>query len=170
MGNMLPDCGVDQSLNTEVTTLKKRSKISNPNDNLLHEMQVALAKHYLENLKEEVKKGMQEKAEQGMYPGHAPYGYRHDRLMHTVVVDAQKSRVVKRIFAECGARRYASLDAVRSLIKEEFGVLLNSRHIHRILRNKFYTGLFVWNGKTYEGTHPAIVSPQHFQRAQKKWR
>jgi predicted ATP-dependent serine protease len=35
-----------------------------------------------------------------------------------------------------------------------------------ILHNKFYTGLFVWGGKTYRGTHPAIVSPQLFQRAQ----
>lgn len=150
--------------------MKTRSKISNPNESLLHEMQVALAKHYAENLKEAVRKGMREKAEQGIYPGHAPYGYRHDWLMHTVVVDAQESRVVKRIFSTCGARRYASLEAVRNLIQEEFGVLLNSRQIHRILRNKFYTGLFVWNGKTYEGTHPAIVSAQHFQQAQKNWR
>ena len=167
---MLPDCGVQDFSQHGGHCMKTRSKISNQNENLLHEMQVALAKHYVENLKEAVRKGMREKAEQGIYPGHVPYGYRHDWLMHTVVVDAQESRVVKRIFSTCGAQKYASLESVRNLIQEEFGVWLNSRQIRRILRNKFYTGLFVWNGKTYEGTHPAIVSPQHFQRAQKNWR
>jgi len=35
-----------------------------------------MAKNYIDNLSEEVKKGMLEKAEQGQYPSRAPLGYR----------------------------------------------------------------------------------------------
>ena len=41
----------------------------------MHDIHVAVAKHYVGNLKEEVKKGMREKAKQGIYPGRAPFGY-----------------------------------------------------------------------------------------------
>lgn len=147
--------------------MKTRSKLSNQNENLLHEMQVALSNHYLENLKEEVKKGMQGKAERGVYPGHAPYGYRNDKLKHAVVVDAEESRVVKRIFSAYRKRKYHSVDAVRNVIYDEFGLRMRGQQIRRILCNKFYTGWFVWGGRMYRGTHPAIVSPQLFQRVQK---
>jgi site-specific DNA recombinase len=44
-------------------------KDSRSQDKFMHDIHVAVAKHYVENLKEEVKKGMREKAEQGIYPG-----------------------------------------------------------------------------------------------------
>jgi site-specific DNA recombinase len=43
-------------------------KNSKSKDKFMHDIQVALAKHYIDNLREEVKKGMHEKAKQGMYP------------------------------------------------------------------------------------------------------
>jgi site-specific DNA recombinase len=46
-------------------------KDSRSQDKFMHDIHVAVAKHYIENLKEEVKKGMREKAEQGVYPGRA---------------------------------------------------------------------------------------------------
>ena len=49
-------------------------KESRSQDKFMHDIPVAVAKHYVENLKEEVKKGMREKAEEGIYPGRAPIG------------------------------------------------------------------------------------------------
>ena len=37
-----------------------------------------MARNYIENLREEVKKGMREKAEQGVYPSRPPFGYRNN--------------------------------------------------------------------------------------------
>ena len=164
VGKLIDNNDVEIHLVKEGTLISRNSR---SNCNFVHDIQVALAKQYIDNLREEVKKAMLDKAQQGVYPGRAPYGYRNDKLTRTVVVDAQQSRVVKRIFSIYGARRHASDDAVRNLIQEEFGFRLSKQQIHRILRNKFYTGLFLWKGKTYSGTHPAIVSPQHFQRAQR---
>src|SRR5271165_165786 len=54
------------------------SRNSRSQDKFMHDIHVAVAKNYVENLKEEVKKGMREKAEQGIYPGRAPFGYRNN--------------------------------------------------------------------------------------------
>jgi len=45
----------------------------------MHDIRLAMARNYSENLREEVKKGMSEKASQGTYPGRAPFGYRNNR-------------------------------------------------------------------------------------------
>jgi DNA invertase Pin-like site-specific DNA recombinase len=47
------------------------SKDAKSQTKLIHGMDLVLARHYIENPREEVKKGMREKAEQGMYPGRA---------------------------------------------------------------------------------------------------
>ena len=41
----------------------------------MHGIKVLMAKNYIDNLSEEARKGMQEKAEQGMWPSFAPLGY-----------------------------------------------------------------------------------------------
>jgi site-specific DNA recombinase len=41
----------------------------------MHGIKVLMAKNYIDNLSEETKKGMLEKAEQGIYPSYAPLGY-----------------------------------------------------------------------------------------------
>ena len=41
----------------------------------MHGIKVLMAKNYIDNLSEETRKGMTEKAEQGVYPSYAPLGY-----------------------------------------------------------------------------------------------
>ena len=45
---------------------------------LMHDIRLAIARNYSENLGEEVKKGMNEKAAKGGYPARAPFGYRNN--------------------------------------------------------------------------------------------
>ena len=69
-------------------------KESRSQDKFMHDIQVAVAKHYVENLKEEVKKGMREKAEEGIYPGRAPIGYRNNSLTRSIDVDPERAPMV----------------------------------------------------------------------------
>ena len=39
-----------------------------------------------------MKKGMQEKAEQGTYPGRAPFGYRNNQATRAIEIHPEKSR------------------------------------------------------------------------------
>jgi len=73
-------------------------KDSRSQDKFMHDIHVAVAKHYVENLKEEVKKGMREKAEQGIYPGRAPIGYRNNSLTRSIDVDPEQASLINRTF------------------------------------------------------------------------
>ena len=51
------------------------SQESRSSEKFMHGIKVLMAKNYIDNLSEETRKGMIEKAEQGIYPSFAPLGY-----------------------------------------------------------------------------------------------
>ena len=55
------------------------SKDSKSQVKFIQDIRLAMARNYSENLREEVKKGMSEKASQGTYPGRPPFGYRNNK-------------------------------------------------------------------------------------------
>src|SRR5205085_8796483 len=131
-------------------------------DKLVHGIQVVLARNYIENLREEVKKGLREKAEQGIFPGgHPPFGYRNNTALHTIELHPERAHVAKRMFELYASGKY-SLTALRSALKDQFGVKIPKSHIHRLLRNPFYIGEFIWHGKTYRGAHEPLVTRDVF--------
>src|SRR2546430_11220015 len=50
---------------------------SRSSEKFMHGIKVLMAKNYVDNLSEETRKGMLEKAEQGIWPSFAPLGYRN---------------------------------------------------------------------------------------------
>lgn len=71
---MLDDLDVEIHLVKEGAVLSRDSKSS---EKFMHGIKVLMAKNYIDNLSEETKKGMLEKAEQGIWPSAAPLGYRN---------------------------------------------------------------------------------------------
>jgi len=74
-----------EDLDIEIHFVKEGSAVSKDSKSqtrLIQGMHLVMARNYSENLREEVKKGMHEKASQGVYPGHAPFGYSHDPALH----------------------------------------------------------------------------------------
>ena len=53
------------------------SRDSRSSEKFMHGIKVLMAKNYIDNLSEETRKGMTEKAEQGLWPSNAPLGYRN---------------------------------------------------------------------------------------------
>jgi site-specific DNA recombinase len=140
-------------------------KNSRSQDKFMHDIHVAVAKHYVENLKEEVKKGMREKAEQGIYPGRAPFGYRNNSLTRSIDLHPERGPVVKRIFELYASGAY-SLATLRKTVLNELGTKLSRAYFETILKSRFYLGYFVWQGVEYKGHHPPLVSADLFARAQ----
>jgi site-specific DNA recombinase len=50
---------------------------SHSSEKFMHGIKVLMARNYIDNLSEEARKGMQEKAEQGIWPTKTPLGYRN---------------------------------------------------------------------------------------------
>src|SRR3984893_7424284 len=53
------------------------SRESRSSEKFMHGIKVLMAKNYIDTLSEEARKGMLEKAEQGVWPSFAPLGYRN---------------------------------------------------------------------------------------------
>lgn len=146
-------------------------KDSRSSEKFQHGIMVLLAKHYIDNLSEETKKGMQEKAEQGIYPSFAPLGYRNNLLTHTIEPDVDRAPLIRRAF-EIYSTGSCSLSVLRKkLIAEGLGYRKSGNPICRatlahLLKNPVYHGDFIWNGKYYRGKHQPIVSRELFESVQ----
>lgn len=129
---------------------------------------------YTENLADEVKKGFEEAIKQGHFPHQPPYGYRHHRTddrTTEVVVHEARAQKVPRIFELYATRQY-SLTSLRERLYE-LGIYYTDKnpkftrsYLEQMLKNRFYLGQIPWRGKVYPGKHPAIISPELFDRVQ----
>jgi site-specific DNA recombinase len=158
----LDKLGVEIHLAKEGRIIGKNSRSQ---DRLLHGIQLVIAANFIDNLKEEVRKGMREKAEQGIYPSRPPLGYLNNKAERTIEVDPVKAPLARRMFELYGAGTH-SLTQVRLKIKTEFGVSLAKGYLQRLLKSPFYTGIFVWDGKTYSGSHTPLITDRQFQNVQ----
>lgn len=141
------------------------SKESKSQAVLVYGFNLVMARHYSNNLREEVKKGMREKAAQGIYPGYAPFGYRNNKAERTIEIDPEDSPIVKRLFA-LYAKGSHSISSLRKFFEAETGKNMTRSHLHQILRNRFYVGSFEWSGQAYAGTHPLFLDRKLFERVQ----
>ena len=143
-------------------------------DKFVHGIKVLVAKNYVDNLSEETRKGMVEKAAQGLWPSFAPLGYRNvegadgKRLIEP---DPDIAPLIARLF-EWYAEGSRSLREVAKMARDaglrhrSSGDRVSTSTVHKILTNVIYTGDFEWDGERYEGCHEPIVDPALYQRVQ----
>ena len=162
------DCVTLEDLEVEIHLAKEGQVIeknARSQAKLMHGLQVVIARNYIDNLREEVRKGMREKAEQGIYPSRPPLGYRNNKLEHTIEIDVQDAPIAKRVFELYASGNY-SLAGLRKAIQVETGRKFVKGYLHKILRNPFYSGFFMWDERKYKGTHSLIIELSTFQKAQ----
>jgi site-specific DNA recombinase len=140
------------------------SKDSKSQVKLMHDIRLAMARNYSENLREEVKKGMSEKASQGTYPGRAPFGYRNNRATRAIEIHPEKSAIAIRMFEMYATGRYSLLSLSKEL-RHVTGTSISKANLHKMLKNRFYMGQFEWSGDTYQGTQPIFISSELYERA-----
>ena len=157
-----------ENRNVEIHLVKEGrviAKDSRSQDKFMHDIHVAVAKHYSENLREEVKKGMREKAEQGIYPGRAPFGYKNNSLTRSIEIEPQRAPILRKIFDMYASGQF-SLTTLLEAVVSNLGMRVNRSYLETILKNPFYIGRFVWQGIEYKGTHEPLISLELFQRVQ----
>src|SRR4051812_15503542 len=147
---------------------------SRSSEKFMHGIKVLMAKNYIDNLSEEARKGMQEKAEQGIWPTKTPLGYRNvagPDGKKIIATDPEVAPIVSNLFEWYATGQYSLREAARKardagLIYRKSGAKVPMSAIHLILRNRLYTGWFEWNGKVIEGKHEPLVSVQLWERVQ----
>ena len=162
---------VEVHLPKEGVVLSRESRSS---EKFMHGIKVLMAKNYIDNLSEEARKGMREKAEQGLWPTFAPLGYRNvlaDNGKRIIEPDPELAPIIRRLF-ESYAQGTMSIKEVgaearaNGLVFRKSGSRIPTSTIHKILRTRLYMGEFEWNGRVYPGTHEPIVSRGLWDRVQ----
>lgn len=147
---------------------------SRSSEKFMHGIKVLMAKNYIDNLSEETRKGMLEKAKAGLWPSYAPLGYRNvggDDGKRRIEPDAQLAPIVARMF-EWYATGNFSIKEVAHKARAAGFVFRKSKDpvnvatVDKILRNRIYTGDFDWDGGTYRGVHEPLVSQALWDQAQ----
>src|SRR3989344_4031967 len=130
------------------------------------------SKYYVDNLSENVKRGLYFKLRHGGWPSVAPLGYRSDRNTRTVVIEPKTARLVKESFKRFASGEFSTMKEVRDLyfrngITRRNGKPLHFDQIRGVFTRTFYYGLMSYHGETYEGKHKPLITKKQFDEVQK---
>ena len=150
------------------------SRESRSSEKFMHGIKVLMAKNYIDNLSEEARKGMQEKAEQGIWPTKTPLGYRNitgPDGKKIIAIDPVVAPIISKLFECYATGQYSVREATvkareLGLVYRKSGAKIPASTVNAILRNRLYSGQFEWNGKLFQGSHEAIVSVELWERVQ----
>ena len=130
------------------------------------------SKYYVDNLSENVKRGIREKLRRGIWPKQAPLGYYNDLKIKTIEVDPEKSKIVKKAFEKFAEGDVSFSEIARimfkgGIVRKGDGVLKVDQ-VKNMLSNQFYTGFFLYSGEIYKGSHKTFISKDLFKSVQKQ--
>jgi site-specific DNA recombinase len=150
------------------------SRGSRSSEKFMHGIKVLMAKNYIDNLSEEARKGMQEKAEQGIWPTVAPLGYRNVAGADgkkIIEPDPGSAPIISRLFewyatGTLSLKEAAQKARAAGLVYRKSGSSVPVSTVHATLRNRLYMGEFEWNGCVYQGKHQPLVTRDLWERVQ----
>jgi hypothetical protein len=140
----------------------------------MHGIKVLMAKNYIDNLSEESRKGVLEKARQGIWPSFAPLGYKNvvgADGKRIIVPDPEIAPIIAIMFERYATGKYSVkqigvMARADGLAFRKTGASVPTSSVHKILRNRIYSGDFDFGGTTYPGKHEPVVSRELWERVQ----
>jgi DNA invertase Pin-like site-specific DNA recombinase len=167
----IDELGIDLHFVKENVILSKDSR---SHEKFMHGIKVLMAKNYIDNLSEEVRKGLHQKAREGMWPTVAPLGYLNgigDGGKKTIVPDPALAPAVRRLFEQYATGTYSLKDIARlaradGLVYRKSKGTVPTSTVHKILRKRAYSGDFDYNGVLYHGTYEPLITRELWQQVQ----
>ena len=113
------------------------------------------SKYFVDNLRENVKRGLRQKIRNGVWPGWAPVGYLNNAKTRGIDVDSEKAPKVRKLFEMYTTGAY-TLHSLANWCKEHdlrgnLGKEIALSNVQSILQNIFYIGLMKYSREIHEG-------------------
>jgi len=170
-----------EDIDIEIHLVKEGAIVSNNSksgEKFIHGIKVLMAKNYIDNLSEETRKGMTEKAEQGIWPSIAPVGYKNvlgKSGKRTIKPHSRSAPFVIRLFKTYSSGNYSLEEIARKFKAKWFVTNKRKKHlyrstVHKILSNQMYSGNFNWKGKLYRGKYTPLITEKLWEKVQRKLR
>jgi len=144
---------------------------STPQGKFMLNIAFGQSKYYIDNLSENIKRGLRQKLRRGEMPGKAPTGYLNELRHHTIVKDPARAPLVAKLFKEYATGKYTlmgieELSFSFGLVSQRTNGPIKFSKLQEMLKNPFYYGVFIYNSEMYQGVHEPIISKQLFDRVQ----
>ncbi|MFH1773161.1 MAG: recombinase family protein, partial [Patescibacteria group bacterium] len=128
------------------------------------------SKYFVDNLRENVKRGLRQKIRNGVWPGWAPVGYLNNPKTRGIDIDSEKATKIRKIFEMYATGAY-TLHSLANWCKEHdlrgnLGKEIALSNMQSILQNIFYIGLMKYGGEIHEGQHEPLISKKLFDTCQ----
>src|SRR3989339_958017 len=135
---------------------------STPQGKFMLNIAFGQSKYYVDNLSENVKRGIRQKLNRGEWPALAPVGYNNNLKTKQIEEDPMRAPLVKKACELYATGRYA-LRALSNVLKElglrsHKGNVLSVSSIQRLLQNPAYYGMIHRLGELYDGAHEPIIT------------
>ena len=154
----------------------QRSFFNSGNDKFWLQLEFGMAKKYIDDLSDNVKRGQRAKLEKGWYPSQAPLGYLNKLEDHTIIPDPERFRIIRKMWdlmltggytlpqvLDIGSNKYG----LRSrMYRSGGGNPISHSSIYYMFSNPFYYGTFEYHGKLYKGKHKPMVTKKEFDKVQ----
>lgn len=128
------------------------------------------SKYYVDNLSENIKRGIRQKLRNGIWPNRPPVGYFNDRNNRCIGIDRERAPLVRKAFELYASGNFA-LHELRSRMESIgftscTGKRMSISDYQWMFCNPFYYGIMEFNGELYEGKHEPIISKRLWDRVQ----
>lgn len=145
------------------------------NAKLMMQIEFGMAKKYVDDLSDNVKRGNRAKLEKGWLPASAPLGYLNELQYKTIIKDPERFVFVRKMWELLlqGNKPAKILDIANNdwgfrtkIHKRIGGKPLSLSTIYKIFSNSFYYGLIQRKEGVYIGKHEPMISEQEYWQAQ----
>ncbi len=146
------------------------------NDKFWLQMEFGIAKKYVDDLADNVKRGLRAKIAAGWMPGVPPLGYLNDRNSRTVIPDPERFLLVRKMWDLMLTGTYTPM-GVLEVATNQLGLRTRrfSRYgggpvqystIYGILTNPFYYGAIRYSKELFPGSQKPMITKAEFDRVQ----
>jgi len=128
------------------------------------------SKYYVDNLRENVTRGMRQKIRNGVWPLWAPLGYLNNSITRGIDADKKKVPLIRKMFKLYSTGNHTLKEMSEWCKKVNLKSNLNNDispgQAQATLQNIFYIGLMRYKGEIFEGTHKPLISKKLFDKVQ----
>lgn len=165
---------LDQNKISDIQTPHGSFK-NNSNDKFMMQIEFGMAKKYVDDLSDNVKRGFRAKLEMGWLPALPPLGYLNEPRERTIVPDLERFPLIRKMWDLLlkGTMPSKILDIANEKWgfktrqgKKIGGKPLCASELYYIYGNPFYYGLIERKEGVYPGKHTPMITEDEFWKAQ----
>lgn len=148
---------------------------NNSNDKFLMQLEFGMAKKYVDDLSDNVKRGNRMKLERGWLPGLPPIGYLNEPRERTIIPDPDRFTLVRRMWdyllqgtSPVIIHRMATSEwHLRAPVgRRNKGAPMSLSGVYKLFRNPFYYGLIERSEGVYQGKHEQMITEGEYWKGQ----